>query len=191
MGYSLLGGKNRDFFTSLILYPNLLRLAFFYGWEPQGTELDVTVECSLSQHSAKEAADSRRNWDRLDYTTNSFQRVTDEDARAIAASLDRALSEIPDQVVTNVLLSGTLMLAQGREGELGAARIESPDHIIIAGQRAYLPDGTVLPAEELEKQRSEFLDTREGMLTYFSGGGGRQLVQSFAHFARTGGYYTT
>jgi hypothetical protein len=79
-----LKGKDSDFAFNLFAWGNTLRLACMYGWEPAGTR-------------------APRKWGRKGkrppweggYDTNDGQRVTDEDAAALADALERALPDVP------------------------------------------------------------------------------------------------
>ena len=69
----------------------MLRLAFEYGWEPMGT---LPGEIYRQEYETEE--EFLADWDGI-YSSNNFQRVTEKDAKNIAAALRRAYSEIPDE----------------------------------------------------------------------------------------------
>ena len=66
------------------------RMAIDYGWEPAGTVLELCLT-----DDPEEEAKLKREWDG-DYTTNEWQTVTAEDALNLAAALEKALVDIPD-----------------------------------------------------------------------------------------------
>jgi hypothetical protein len=63
-----------------------LNLAMSYGWQPMGTRLYPVIEGYGLEIEA---------WDGT-YLTNDGQTVLAEDARALAAALERSLDDIPD-----------------------------------------------------------------------------------------------
>ena len=87
MGYCLFS-KNKEFYANISFFPKLLRLAYLFGWKPRGTEPPTF------DHGGYIVIDSS-DWDG-DYFGNSFQNVTEEDAKEIAVSLQKALQYIPD-----------------------------------------------------------------------------------------------
>ncbi len=81
MGTDLVG-KHDYWSTNRAWWANTLELAFYFGWQPQGTEPPAEWE---------ESRDGP--WDG-DYMTNDRQYVTIEDANALAVALEAALEEI-------------------------------------------------------------------------------------------------
>jgi hypothetical protein len=87
MSYDLVGQSTllcRTF--SRQFWAKALELAQLYGWKPMGTHppshLDLYELCT--------------EWDGR-YLTNDGQTVKTEDARSLAAALERSLDDIPDQ----------------------------------------------------------------------------------------------
>ena len=79
-------GKNSSVDFNIFTWPRVLRLARRYGWEPEGA-----LESGWLGKALKEPKRSS------DYTSNSFQRVTDEDAKNIGKALKKALKDIPSK----------------------------------------------------------------------------------------------
>ena len=77
-----------DFFWDTFSWAKLLRLAERYGWQPAGT--------TIPDSELKWMPDGRWNGS---YSSNDGQTVTTADAQALAAALERALAEIPDEDV--------------------------------------------------------------------------------------------
>ena len=87
MGMDLRGAGGTERF-SVTSWCKVLQLAQEYGWQPAGTQAPTFA---LVEGTTETVED----WDGT-YLSNSFQRVTDEDAANIAEALQRALSDIPD-----------------------------------------------------------------------------------------------
>jgi hypothetical protein len=84
MGYDL-HNKHGDYFRANIArWPFLLDTARKHGWEPSGTLAPEYNE------GGETTAFDRATWDG-GYFSNDFQRVSDNDARNIAAALRKAL----------------------------------------------------------------------------------------------------
>lgn len=81
MGYDLIG---RGTSVNVTTWEMLLRLGEMYGWEPTGTQL-----------TQNEYVDAVFDWSGT-YCSNDFQLVTDEDARALAAALAKAVDDVPE-----------------------------------------------------------------------------------------------
>jgi hypothetical protein len=81
MAYRLIGRQGR-----LILresdFPQLLRLAIFYGWKPAGTEKPDHMESD--------------SWDSTEYLSCEGQYVIDVDAKKLSKALLQSLRDIPD-----------------------------------------------------------------------------------------------
>jgi hypothetical protein len=70
-------------------WPILLRMAEFYGWKPSGTK------CPVIYNTENGSYDEYKDWDGS-YLGNNGQKVTDEDAIALATALEKSLDDIPD-----------------------------------------------------------------------------------------------
>jgi hypothetical protein len=81
MAYTLIGKQGKLTLRDSD-FPQLLRLAKFYGWEPEGT---VKPE----EHGDKP-------WNSGEYLTCEGQRVRNPDAKRLARALKLSLSDIPD-----------------------------------------------------------------------------------------------
>jgi hypothetical protein len=90
-----LSGKCGYFRFNNGTWREVLKLAYDYGWKPAGTEpgrwIDETGELD------KQLSANPETWDSIDYFSNSFQWVTDEDAANIARALERALEDFPNK----------------------------------------------------------------------------------------------
>lgn len=69
-----------------------LELAYLYGWRPVGTEAPQT-EAWRGRRSPSRG----RVWDSQNYFSNDSQHVRQDDARALAEAVLRALLRIPDR----------------------------------------------------------------------------------------------
>ena len=87
MGY-FLASKNKNFSCKLITFHKVLNFAYLFWWHPSGTKPPTY------DHDGYVVIDNS-DWDG-DYFGNSFQTVTEEDAKEIAVSLQKALQYIPD-----------------------------------------------------------------------------------------------
>jgi hypothetical protein len=128
------------------------------------------------------------DWDDGNYFSNSYQLVTDDDARELAAALDLALGEIPTEEMPAGPFDGPEYgLPHGTPSEeVTRVRAQSPDAVVLVDDRAYLPDGTVVGMREYFNMRSEQVHSRAGVVAFFSGEGSRAFVKKFADFARAG-----
>lgn len=71
---------------------NMLTLARWYGWKPEGTKPPkawVIADGSTDWKGLPEDWDGR-------YFPGDLQRITERDAKALAAALTRALADIPE-----------------------------------------------------------------------------------------------
>jgi hypothetical protein len=85
MGFDL-HGRGGHFRCGGFGWAFCLRVAHEFGWEPAGTKL--TEASPDAQHEA--FAEQAAAW-QGGYDSNDWQEVADEDAKAIAAALDRAI----------------------------------------------------------------------------------------------------
>lgn len=119
-----IGNAHGDMTLNNTAWSNLCQLAMMYGWEPAGTEparwgeltdphyIHVRDEWDAAWRVARDRGDEpppypeipesaytweppELNWDG-NYWTNDGQFVTDEDARNMAAAVERSLDDIPD-----------------------------------------------------------------------------------------------
>lgn len=116
MGYSL-QSNNKHFYANTLAFSKLLHLAYIFGWHPRGTEPPSFDEGgSIPIGSC--------DWDGS-YFGNSFQFVTEEDAKEIAVSLKKSLQYIPDtyegeslrKLVDECMFLGRKEFDQMSEGE--------------------------------------------------------------------------
>ncbi len=89
MGMSLCG-KEGDTYFNIFSWSHILKLAYWYGWKPKGTEAPEDMP-GLGHRLDPDDPD----WNGS-YFSNGGQFVTDRDANSIAAALERALDDIPD-----------------------------------------------------------------------------------------------
>jgi hypothetical protein len=68
----------------------VLRLALDNGWKPRGTEPPPGFQPELEADGL-----TTRPWDPQNYFARKGQRVTDEDAAALAAALEQAMPDVP------------------------------------------------------------------------------------------------
>jgi len=91
MGMSLCG-KEGDIHFNIFTWNRILKLAYWYGWKPKGTEApDWEGIYGTPIHPDYKHPD----WEGT-YFSNEGQFVTDRDANSIAAALEQALDNIPD-----------------------------------------------------------------------------------------------
>jgi hypothetical protein len=101
MGVDLVGRANEIWQFSWYRWGRLLNLALRYGWIPAGTRPNedfIRSALASGQETARlsdEVAKEVEGWGGH-YYLNACQTVTEEDARSLACSLERALSDIPD-----------------------------------------------------------------------------------------------
>jgi hypothetical protein len=88
-----LRGAGGDFRWNYPYWLNLLQLAQEYGWEPAGTLPGPGCNEDDEEFAEEDVPDEQR----CGYDTNDYQRVTAEDAKNLAAALERALPFIPDE----------------------------------------------------------------------------------------------
>jgi hypothetical protein len=97
-----LSGEGGHFRFSQDAWGAALELAREHGWEPAATEppeeFVVYAPDGVTVHE-EATQQERKAWEGWDgsYLYNSRQVVTDEDAANIAASLERALEDIPEE----------------------------------------------------------------------------------------------
>ncbi len=100
MGVDLFGNGAFEYFN-WTNWTFLLRLAYRFGWEPQGTILDdferdlLTMGKTLSQEDIRYWEERKAEWDG-GYSSNDLQQVAAGDARNIADALERALESGSD-----------------------------------------------------------------------------------------------
>ena len=92
MGMDLCGAEGNEYFSNVSWY-KILKLAYEYGWQPQGTEVGGWYDENGELN--RQLSPDPEEWDGT-YFSNDFQWVTDEDASNIADALERALNDIPD-----------------------------------------------------------------------------------------------
>jgi hypothetical protein len=94
MSYGL-HGNTKDLWVNSFVFPEILSLAYLFGWEPRGTVAETWGEEDDTDNSVRDVG----------YFTNSSQTVTEEDAKGIAIALQKALQYIPD---TDFALKGSI-----------------------------------------------------------------------------------
>ncbi len=92
MGMSLAGRGGRHFGCNHFTWGCFLALAYRYGWQPMGTEAPDWEGINGPPINPDY---KHPDWDGT-YFSNDGQFVTDRDASNIAAALERALDDIPD-----------------------------------------------------------------------------------------------
>lgn len=89
-----LSGKGGSFRFNNATWREVLKLAYYYGWKPAGTEAGQWIDPETGELIEQMSPDPE-TWESMDYFSNSFQWVTDEDAANIADALERALEAEP------------------------------------------------------------------------------------------------
>jgi len=84
MGYTLIGKQGKLTLRDSD-FPQLLRLAKFYGWEPEGT--------------VKPEEYGDKPWNSREYLSCEGQRVRNHDAKKLARALKLSLHDIPDHAL--------------------------------------------------------------------------------------------
>jgi hypothetical protein len=85
MGMSISGDSGHEIYFDTSNWVDLLRAARANGWTPAGTEPPCVPEMG-----------DVSDWNSRDYTSNSFQRVTEADAKALALALEAATYVVDD-----------------------------------------------------------------------------------------------
>ena len=86
MDLSVKGGYFR---LSGATWREVLTLAYDHGWKPAGTEPGRWIDPETGELDEQMSPDPE-TWESMDYFSNGFQWVTDEDAVNIADALERA-----------------------------------------------------------------------------------------------------
>jgi hypothetical protein len=74
----------------------VLTLAYDYGWKPAGTEPGRWIDAETGE-LIEQMSPNPETWESMDYFSNSFQWVTDEDGANIADALESACNEKGDE----------------------------------------------------------------------------------------------
>lgn len=91
MGFDL-SGAGGALYLNRSSWSHCLRMADAFGWEPEGTEAPKLTMYDPDRGSVA-LTGSWVKWDG-GYFTNNYQGVTDTDAKALAAALDRAITAV-------------------------------------------------------------------------------------------------
>jgi hypothetical protein len=169
MGFDLSNRQGQSYRFNFFDWPNLLRLAEQYGWEPEGTTLDPEHLADREEDEelspeevAAEVAESLEKWEG-GYCTNDFQVVSAEDARNLADALEKALPDIPEHdAVGHKALDLSTYSPEMRE------------------QLKALGVGRLFP-----------VDAPISVLERFSGKRGRDYLKGFIAFCRAGEFTIT
>ena len=94
MGMSLCG-KGGDTQFNIFSWNRILKLAYWYGWQPMGTEAPDWEEIYGTPIHPDYKHPKHSDWNGT-YFSNEGQFVADRDAGNIAAALERAFDDIPD-----------------------------------------------------------------------------------------------
>jgi len=157
-----LTNKHGDYFRfGLTAWHKMLDLAAMHGWEPAGT--------LMPEHWT----DPDYDWPEWGggYTTNEYQRVTAEDAAALADALESALDDLPDVETANKMTDrvpatgdGPLFGLHKMLREIAEAAGENPEEAYTA----IMPDADLSPvdfysgAEHKDKLRAFIAYCRDG-----------------------------
>jgi hypothetical protein len=87
MGMDLVGANGRPWRFSAMQWGRVLDLAELYGWIPQGTAPPELPDGMRVLRDGEVWSGG--------YGSNDYQRVTADDARALAAALEQALDDLP------------------------------------------------------------------------------------------------
>lgn len=156
MGFDLLSDNGSALYWSNVSWSKLLVLARLGGWQPAGTEPPPGWD---------DVVDRLGEW-RGGYSTNDEQRVTPEDALALADALECVLDDIPDGTV--------------------------PDQVVEYDEQTRVDAGAP-PAMNLIKAltssgfRVAGPNARTDPFSFF-GGEYKQKVVEFIRFCRQGGF---
>jgi hypothetical protein len=169
MGFDLISRDSKeDFRFNIHSWPRVLNLAYEYGWKPAGTEITMNIY-DLDGKSFKK---SQREWSGS-YMFNDYQEVTKEDASNLAAALQMALVDIPDERITHRWDTENILVVEGE------------DNLIKSLTHAYceLPHERVLNPKAKEEETCNELDKIE-LLTYFSGKIWKCKIGEFVQFCQ-------
>ena len=136
-----LSGKGGYFRFSNYGWRAALELAHEHGWEPAGTvppKFTVYALDGVTVDEVRTRAErqSYANWSG-GYFTNDYQVVSDEDAANIAAALERALDDVPDESGGDHLLTPAQHQAYQR-GELSEEKFNEVLKPIVERRAASL-----------------------------------------------------
>ena len=87
-----LSGKGGYFRFNNANWTDVLTLAYDYGWKPADTEPGRWIDAETGELCAQMSPEPE-TWNSMDYFSNGFQWVSDQDAGNIADALERALEE--------------------------------------------------------------------------------------------------
>jgi hypothetical protein len=143
MGYDFHNNKGGYFSLNVWAWPTVVELAQMYGWNPAGTEPPagppegvevVRIDLADAQvignikhphtHPTDEYRQSK-SW-AGGYFSNDWQYVTEADALALAAALERAMPDLPDEDLRPVKKM-KLLDGRGREIEINALADNAED----------------------------------------------------------------
>jgi hypothetical protein len=178
MGYYLIGRQGRRLDLTVDGWRFCLDAARMHGWEPEGTRAstwgtwnaDGTHTPHWTEEMAREWSERYREDKCSSYFSNDFQEVTEADAKALAAALDRAVAALQGN-------GGAEVLMHIRAAGASAAREMGDLLSVVAGAMA---EETGVPASELRFQ-SQRLDVKESL----------EVMQRLAGFARLNDFVLT
>jgi hypothetical protein len=82
MSFEILGSTGEDWSCPQLMWESYLDLAEAFGWKPEGAFFKCDPQTGFGPYPSGS------------YTCNDWQIVTDDDARAMAAALNRAIAKI-------------------------------------------------------------------------------------------------
>lgn len=182
MGYDLMNAHSDYFRFHILDWPMVLALANLYGWKPAGT-----LEPFYRDPDSEEFIPNLPPWDSMNYTTNDFQWVTDEDATSIADALEIALHEHPADLDSQEMIQRI----EARLSDNGAKHLEK--HYVARWHEENVQLVTKIAS----------LSARDGYETELCGSGitglnaislsswcakNREYIKSFIRFCRKGGF---
>jgi hypothetical protein len=112
MGYYLIGRQGRRLDMSVHGWRFCLDAARMYGWESEGTRASTwgtwsaegTFTSFWTEEMARNWAEQYREDKYSSYFSNDCQEVTEADARALAAALDRAVAALQGDGGAGILM---------------------------------------------------------------------------------------
>ncbi len=182
MGYDLINRQGEPFRFNIWVYPNVLKLAYAYGWEPKGTK-------APRGYKPKDG----KPWDN-DYFDTGGARVTQGDALGMGNALLKALTDIPK--IELGIPEGMIVTMSNKEGLL---------HLGFTEEQAerYSYRGDIIgvdPIRDQERFKEEVIDRAmtptiavepgevNKLLRYFSNEDCKKVLVGFILYCSRGGF---
>ncbi len=160
MGVDITNDNDAQMHFNHFVWARLLGLARDYGWQSRGTVLGEG-----HPHADHQEDPENEPWDG-NYSTNSGQTVTAEDAHAFADALEKALDDIPDHRINSGVILDAAELTKLAE------RTDDP---LVGVLALYAEAGARIPKETVNP------------LEYFAGEA-KQYIKELIRFCREGAF---